>query len=195
MKNSFTSLNSSANFVNKFLDPGHEKTHHQTNPTSQAFRKMENSMFFYEKYLQPGEINSYSYSDLNINRRKTISLDCRYLVIRVMDIARTKDFYIHKLGLTLLDEQPGFLATQAGQIRLFFLGGFNTSPSNAEQGTSVMFTTQNIQRTRDEIIAKGLSLVSDITTSYNSLQTLVLKDPDGNLVNIAQLPEADDRIR
>ena len=106
-----------------------------------------------------------------------MNLDCKHISVRVKDIEATKDFYINKLGLTLLDEKPGFLAVKAGMIRISFFGGFAIADNEGEKhvGNTIAFSTSNIEETRNELVNKGLQLTTDITNANNYLNLYRLK--------------------
>ncbi len=117
-----------------------------------------------------------------------MNLDCKHISVRVADIEATKDFYINKLGLTLLDEKHGFLAAKTGMIRISFFGGFAIADNEGEKhvGNTIAFSTSNIEDTRDELINKGVQLTTDITNANNYLKFISLKDPNGLVVSIAE---------
>ncbi len=81
-----------------------------------------------------------------------------------------------KLGLTLLDEKPNFFAAQVGILRLSFFGGHTLTGQSAEKyvGTSIIFSTDNIEKTRNKLIELGIELSVDITNA-NDYPRIVIK--------------------
>jgi catechol 2,3-dioxygenase-like lactoylglutathione lyase family enzyme len=115
-------------------------------------------------------------------------LDCKHITYRVTDIAKSKSFYVEQLGLTLLDEKPNFMALKIGDLRLSFFGGHKSSSDTSEEfiGTSIVLATENIEQTKELLISRGITLHQDIVNANNYLKFIMLKDPDGLIVEIAE---------
>jgi catechol 2,3-dioxygenase-like lactoylglutathione lyase family enzyme len=117
-----------------------------------------------------------------------MNLDCKHIEVRVSNLLKSKDFYIQKLGLTLLDDKPNFFAAQVGELRISFLGGNKFLDLNLEEtiGTSIIFSTEDIESTRNELLQKGVKIIIDITNANNYLKFITIEDPDGLSVSIAE---------
>ena len=118
----------------------------------------------------------------------TLDLDWKHMTFRVSDVVKAKEFYIDKLDLALLDERPGFFAAKAGSMRISFFGGYTTTdgPSEKYVGTQIIFSTADIEDTRNKLVAKEIELITDITNANNYLKFILIKDPDGTAISIAQ---------
>ena len=117
-----------------------------------------------------------------------LTVSCKHITVRVSDIIQAKDFYIEKLGLTLLDENPAFFAAQAGHIRFSFFGGYKITEEASENyaGVQIIFSVADIEEAKTKLLEKGLTLTKDITNANNYLKFILLKDPDGIVISIAQ---------
>lgn len=116
------------------------------------------------------------------------TFNCNHLTFRVTNTIISKAFYVDKLGLTLINEQPNFLAIKVGNLRLSFFGGHKPSTQTSDEfvGANMVLSTQNIQQTRDSLIKKGIVLKQDIVNANNFLKFIVITDPDGLIVEIAE---------
>jgi len=121
-----------------------------------------------------------------------MSFSCSQLTFRVSDIERSKEFYVTKLGLSLLDDRPNFFAVRAGDVRFSFFGGFTPASSGNEHepgsttGLNILLRTDNIEATRNELIAQGIELAEDIIEAPGFLKFLTLLDPDGNTIQFGE---------
>jgi len=95
-----------------------------------------------------------------------------------------KDFYVNKLGLELIEEFDSFFAVKAGNVKFSFGGGYKKNAKDNDTVSIVLLlSTDNIVKTRDTLIEKGINLVSEITDE-GGYKYITIKDPDGNLIHI-----------
>jgi predicted enzyme related to lactoylglutathione lyase len=98
-----------------------------------------------------------------------------------------REFYINKLGLDMLEEEEHFFAAAAGDVRFSFFEGAKKYPINEDAaGISIILRCNDITKKRDEIVNKGIKLLSDITEAPGFMKYLTIEDPDNNIVHIAE---------
>jgi catechol 2,3-dioxygenase-like lactoylglutathione lyase family enzyme len=106
------------------------------------------------------------------------------------DKKRMKEFYIDKLGLRLIEEEENFFAAAAGPVRISFFAGARKYPINEDAtGISMILRTDDISATRDELSAKGIKFLSDVTDAPGFMKYINFEDPDNNLVYISEYYE------
>ena len=116
-----------------------------------------------------------------------MSLKCQHVVISMSDKKAMKEFYIDKLGLGLLEEEEHFFAASAGAVRFSFFAGAKKYPINEDAtSVSIILRTDDIKRTKEELLSKGIRLLSDINEAPGFMKYLNIEDPDNNLVYIGE---------
>ena len=124
-----------------------------------------------------------------------LDLASTHAMIAVKDLSRAKDFYGGKLGLTATDERHGAAVryeTQAGTWFLVYLSEF----AGTAKSTCMRFEVDDIEvavkelRDRgivfEEYDQPGLKTVEGIARHESGARGAWLKDPDGNVLQIAQ---------
>jgi predicted enzyme related to lactoylglutathione lyase len=114
-------------------------------------------------------------------------------VLRVAEIERSRVFYHEKLGLELLENYPNFFVVRAGALRISVFAGFEALTTNAEEsvGFSIILSTEDVTKTKEEFEKRGINVVEDIVEAPGFMRYFTVKDPDGNLINIAQYLTVD----
>jgi methylmalonyl-CoA/ethylmalonyl-CoA epimerase len=107
------------------------------------------------------------------------------VAITVSDLARSKDFYQHVLGLPFLFDAGGMAFFKCGKIR-FALGSSDkpVSPS----GTILYFHVPDMQKAHAELVSRGVEFVQApnlvARMPDHDLWIAFLKDPDNNPVGL-----------
>ena len=110
--------------------------------------------------------------------------------ISVNDMKKAKAFFGDKLGLTITSNSPEygwmeFCGTKGGAS----LGvGKSAEESDLKPGQNavVTFTVDDIEKTKADLQAKGVTIVGDIMEVPGHVKLLYIKDEDGNLFHLAQ---------
>ena len=111
-----------------------------------------------------------------------MKLTCDHIGLYVKDLDTVMDFYVNKLGLELIDNAEYFFAVKAGNIKFSFSTGeeyYKKQKSNI----NLMLKTENLEKTRDYVVSKGIKLISDIT-EVNNYKFFTIADPEGNKIHI-----------
>jgi catechol 2,3-dioxygenase-like lactoylglutathione lyase family enzyme len=115
-------------------------------------------------------------------------------MIAVSDLGRAKEFYTSMLGLRASDERPGGIRyeSQAGSWFLVYQSGF----AGTAKGTCMRFEVEDIdsavRQLRDrglvfeEYDLPGVKTVDGIATHESGARGAWFKDPDGNILEVAQ---------
>lgn len=100
----------------------------------------------------------------------------KYACIETADLAKSKAFYTEALGLKLTAEGDGWFTLDAGATTMVVWQGPNPS-------TILGFFQPELEAARAQLQEKGLE-VGEITPHPGG-RDFMLKDPDGNLIMIA----------
>ncbi len=109
----------------------------------------------------------------------------KFVSIPVRDQDKALEFYTRKLGFTVLTDQP--FNDKQRWIELKIPGAdtglalFTPEGQEDRIGTfqPIAFTTNNVQRTYDELVSRGVQFEGPpVTADWGS--SAVFKDPDGN---------------
>lgn len=118
-----------------------------------------------------------------------------HLVITTADLEACLRFYVGLLGMRHI-EQNGHhsLLFPQGKISLHTVKGeFQPSASNPEYGAQdfCLIVNDDLENVRNEIAAKGYKIEEGIVVRHGSqgvMQSIYLRDPDGNLVELSRYP-------
>ena len=79
-----------------------------------------------------------------------MNLIIQHIEVHVTSIEKAREFYVNKLGLSVLDDMPNLnlLAIKAGNVRISIFGGFDpkNGKDNKKSGTHIIFRTQNLEK-------------------------------------------------
>lgn len=119
-----------------------------------------------------------------------MNLVIQHVEIHVSSLQNAKEFYADKLGLEILEEIPelNLVALKAGNVRISIFGGYkpNTESSAKKTGTHIIFRTDNIETTIDQLLARGVQFNGDIFEAPGFIRDIATTDPDGNIIEIAE---------
>jgi catechol 2,3-dioxygenase-like lactoylglutathione lyase family enzyme len=128
----------------------------------------------------------------------TLLSDCRVsAALPVSDLARARSFYVDTLGLTPLLEGDDVLAFQCADGTDF--GVFISQGQASGTHTQVTFFCQDAEAEAADLRARGVQLeefdmpgatVTDGVYDMNGQRGAWFRDPEGNLLAIAERPDS-----
>jgi len=118
-----------------------------------------------------------------------------YTMIVVSDMRRSVEFYRDKLGIPLKFESPEWTEFATGATTLALHGGgvpdqrpLAGDPSKVAGACSIGFNVDDVDKTYEELKAKGIRFVMPPTQREGErIKLAVAIDPDGLPVSFAQL--------
>lgn len=117
-----------------------------------------------------------------------MNLGCSHIMLNASDLERSRAFYIDVLGFPVIEEYPTMFAFRAGDVRFSVMGGGHSVQEGAEPdpNTTVMFRTDDIDATVEELRARGVQFLGPIFDAPGFMRHIALADPDNNLLFLAQ---------
>ena len=106
--------------------------------------------------------------------------------LHVRDLASARRFYVDQLGLPILQETAAInlLAVRAGTARLSIFGD---RTDEVETGwTQFTLGTEDINATVSELRARGVVVHGQPIEAPGFMRFVIVSDPEGNTVGIAQ---------
>jgi lactoylglutathione lyase len=118
-----------------------------------------------------------------------------YTMVIVSDMARSVEFYRDKLGIPLKFESPEWTEFATGATTLALHGGGvpatqppSGDPSKTAGACSIGFNVDDVDKTYEELKAKGIRFVMPPTQREGEgIRLAVAIDPDGLAISFAQL--------
>jgi lactoylglutathione lyase len=118
-----------------------------------------------------------------------------YTMVIVSDMARSVEFYRDKLGIPLKFESPEWTEFATGATTLALHGGGvpatqtpSGDPSKTAGACSIGFNVDDVDKTYEELKAKGIRFVMPSTQREGEgIRLAVAIDPDGLAISFAQL--------
>jgi catechol 2,3-dioxygenase-like lactoylglutathione lyase family enzyme len=120
-----------------------------------------------------------------------MNLKISRVILFVDDIQKTTDFYENIIGLKILDDSDkGFIIFDAGgcqlclhQIPSKYIEPNNTYEAREDSYTKVVFYSDNVERDRAELIAKGVRMKKVI--KFEGIEFCDGCDCEGNIFQIS----------
>lgn len=120
-----------------------------------------------------------------------------HLVLTVADIPRSVDFYTRVLGMEAITFGEGRKALRFGsqKINLHQLGAEvlpNAARATAGSADLCLLTDTPLPQVLAELAAHQIEAISDIvprTGAVGAIESVYLRDPDGNLLEISRYPQ------
>ena len=120
-----------------------------------------------------------------------------HLVLTVADVARSIDFYTRVLGMEAITFGEGRKALRFGsqKINLHQLGAEvlpNAAHATAGSADLCLLTDTPLPQVLAELAAHQIEAISDIvprTGAVGAIESVYLRDPDGNLLEISRYPQ------
>ena len=118
-----------------------------------------------------------------------------YTMVVVSDMARSVEFYRDKLGIPLKFQSPEWTEFATGATTLALHGGGvpatqppSGDPSKTAGACSIGFNVEDVDKTYEELQAKGIRFVMPPTQREGEgIRLAVAIDPDGLPISFAQL--------
>jgi catechol 2,3-dioxygenase-like lactoylglutathione lyase family enzyme len=111
--------------------------------------------------------------------------------IAVRDVARARDFYEGKLGLTLTEAGQGVSTYSSGGVKLFV---YQSEYAGSNEATSVTWAIPDVDAVVADLTSKGVTFehydgLPDLTRKGDVYENAAMKvawfkDPDGNILSI-----------
>jgi glyoxylase I family protein len=119
-----------------------------------------------------------------------MNLEIQHIEVHVSSLEKAREFYVTKLGLEVIEETPALnlFSVRAGGVRISIFGGYepNTNPFEKKASTHIIFRTDNIVKTMDELTNRGLQFKGEIFEAPGFIRDIATTDPDGNVIEIAE---------
>ena len=120
-----------------------------------------------------------------------------HLVLTVADVARSVDFYTRVLGMEEITFGEGRKALRFGcqKINLHQLGAEvlpNAARATAGSADLCLLTDTPLPQVLAELAAHQIEAISGIvprTGAVGAIESVYLRDPDGNLLEISRYPQ------
>ena len=118
-----------------------------------------------------------------------------YVVLIVADLDRSISFYTETLGLKLQHRAEKYAQIEAGTTRLSLytrdamqktIGVVLDAPSLSAPSFELGFKVSDCDAAFSELVAAGAPAVTRPTTRSWGQRTAYVRDPDGNLIELAQ---------
>jgi len=124
-----------------------------------------------------------------------------HTMIAVKDIGRAKEFYSEKLGLETSDERAGSAVRYESAGGTWFLV-YRSDNAGTGKGTCMRFEVEDVVAVVGELRGRGvvfeeydlpgIKTVDGIAEHASGARGAWFKDPDGNVLEVAQYPPKDD---
>ncbi len=108
---------------------------------------------------------------------------CNHISMSCSDIERSFDFYVNKLGLTLLHRWPKMFAVRAGEVRISV---FQASEISASGNIEIILRTDNIETAKVTITNNNIPITQDIVEAPGFMRFLSVQDQEGNVRQIGE---------
>jgi predicted enzyme related to lactoylglutathione lyase len=119
-----------------------------------------------------------------------MNLNLQHIEVHVSSLEKAREFYITILGLELIEETPALnlFSVKAGGVRISIFGGYDANTIRHEKmtGTHIIFRTDDILKTKNELLARGHTLNGEMFEAPGFIKGFNTADPDGNIIEIAE---------
>jgi catechol 2,3-dioxygenase-like lactoylglutathione lyase family enzyme len=109
-----------------------------------------------------------------------------HIEVHVTDLAAARHFYVEQLGMAVLQQAPAIalLAVKAGGIRVSIFG--DRAAADQAGPTHLVLGTIDLDREIGRLQARGVVFEEPVIEAPGFCRFIQTRDPDGNLVEIAQ---------
>jgi len=111
--------------------------------------------------------------------------------IVVSDLAKARKFFTETLGMKETSYDEGFgwieLTGRDGGSTLGVAKNSSYSPLSPGQNAVVTFTVEDLEKTKQEFIEKGVELVGEVQEVPDHVKMQLFRDPDGNYFQIVEM--------
>lgn len=120
------------------------------------------------------------------------SMDLVWIVVK--DFKEALKYYTEVLGLKLLSQSEEYnwaeLRGPNGGSILGICSECDQSPIKAGQNAVVTFSVADIEKTKAELVSKGVKLIGETQTVPGHVIMQLIQDESGNLIHLCQNIEA-----
>lgn len=115
----------------------------------------------------------------------SLSLALRRVIVFTHDIAALRDFYRDVIGLTVVEEDEGWVDFAAGgcNLALHAAGTPRKRGAGAEAPHKLVFYATDVAAVRADLLARGVPMKA--LGTFGALQLCDGEDPDGNRIQIS----------
>jgi catechol 2,3-dioxygenase-like lactoylglutathione lyase family enzyme len=114
--------------------------------------------------------------------------EIRHVVLNASDIKKTREFYVKKLGLPLLEDFPNLFVFRSGDVRVSVFGG--GKKLNLKKGPTpnlkLMFAVEDLAGILKKLKRRKVRFLGDVTEAPGFMRFICLADPDNNVLFLAQ---------
>jgi catechol 2,3-dioxygenase-like lactoylglutathione lyase family enzyme len=120
-----------------------------------------------------------------------------HIVLTVTDVEKTKNFYVHVMGMKAQTNKLGRVSLMFGQhkINLHQLGNeFRPHAQRPTPGSGDLcfVTSRTIEEIKEHVESQGIVLIEGPVQKEGALgpmMSIYFRDPDGNLIEISRYPD------
>jgi predicted enzyme related to lactoylglutathione lyase len=109
----------------------------------------------------------------------------RTVLYPVRDIAKAKNLFMDLLGIKPIMDQPYYVGFQLGGQDI---GLVPNGPSQDQAGPVAYYHVEDIHKSLQGLLADGAVVQQAIRDVGGGKLAAVVKDPDGNLIGLIQMP-------
>jgi catechol 2,3-dioxygenase-like lactoylglutathione lyase family enzyme len=107
----------------------------------------------------------------------------RVVTFTTRNLARSRAFWVDRLGFALIDDAPSFVTVNVGTFRLCLERADDAHPAKGG-GAALLFKVRNVAKTASELDGKGV--VYEQFTGARVGDYLEVHDPDGYRIVFAE---------
>jgi predicted enzyme related to lactoylglutathione lyase len=119
-----------------------------------------------------------------------MELDTCHFEIHVHSLEAAHEFYVGKLGFEVLQQAPpiNLLAVRAGNIRISIFADVARTDviASARAGSHIIYRTPDLDAAIDGLRKVGIEVPEKISEAPGFMKYVSIRDPSGNLLEIAQ---------
>jgi catechol 2,3-dioxygenase-like lactoylglutathione lyase family enzyme len=106
------------------------------------------------------------------------------VMLGVLDLKTSLDFYHGKLGLAVKMQEPQIALLDAGPITLGLSPGHVRLAPQVNGATEIVFQVENVRAARQALIDRGIALMNEPRQVTPTDWAAHFRDPDGHLLSI-----------
>lgn len=117
-----------------------------------------------------------------------MKLACSQVLLDVTDLGRAREFYVTKLELPVVEDHPRMFAFRAGDVRFSVFGGAHAQDREEASAArmKIMFRCDDIEAAVQRLRERGVEPAGPIEEAPGFMRHVELRDPDNNLIYLAQ---------
>jgi predicted enzyme related to lactoylglutathione lyase len=104
------------------------------------------------------------------------------IIYPVSDIVKAKALFSNLLGVKPYTDQLYYVGFRIGDQEI------GLDPNGHKNGMTVYFDVDNIRQSKQDLLKSGAQIVEDIKDVGRGMLVAIVKDADGNLIVLRQVP-------